>query len=310
MNKKKFMLTFDVEQNFPPYGNGYEGVKKALPKIIDILDEMDVHSTMFVTGRTAELYPKIIKRASKNHEIQCHTYNHEVLDELKKKDQMNSIQKCKEILELTTGKKIYGFRAPYLRFNEDTMEVLHELGFRYDSSILVKGMIGKSWYAVKKINRNILDLIFNPDEKITDFYVSMTKFLKSTKKLENMTKTERARFFYYIMNPFQSISKNTEDKIKSLGMQEVKINLRSIYMRLPIFNASMLKSDIVVSYLHPWEFIELEKYINIKGILIFDWLFSGEKLLNALRSRIKNIMENGYKFVTISEYLGLDEKQI
>ncbi len=312
-SEKFFMLTFDVEKNFPPHGKSYEGVSDALPKILDVLDDEGIRTTMFVTGRSAELYPDIIRRASRKHEIQCHTYNHDLLDRMTKDEQMESISKCKRALESITGKEVYGFRAPYLRFNRDTIEVLNELGFKYDSSIMRKNLIGHGLAAIKKINNEIFEFVFNPGEELIKFHKSMTSMLSKTMNLRKMTKKDVMRFFYYITSPSQFIENRTENVIESSSLREIKINLRSILLRLPTFNASMIDEDVVVSYLHPWEFIDLKKYTDITGLLMFNWLFSGEKLLNALRERIRSMKARGYKFVTMSEYIELNggfEKQI
>lgn len=311
--EKFFMLTFDVEKNFPPHGKSYEGVSEALPKILDVLDDEGIRTTMFVTGRSAELHPDVIRRASKRHEIQCHTYNHDLLDRMTKDEQMTSISKCKKVLEDITGKEIYGFRAPYLRFNKDTIDVLKELGFKYDSSILRRTLIGHGLTAIKKVNKELFELVLNPGEELIKFHKSMAEMISKTMSLRKMTKRDAARFFYYITSPSQFIESRTENAIESYGIREVKINLRSIILRLPTFNASMIDENVVVGYLHPWEFIDLKKYIDITGLLMFNWLFSGEKLLNALRERIRGIKARGYKFVTMSEYIELSggfEKQI
>ncbi len=305
---KKFMLTFDVEQNCPPFDSGYEGVKYGLPKILDILDELNIKSTMFITGRSAEMYPNIIKRASKKHEIQCHTYNHEILEDLSYDEQFRSISKCKKILENLTGKKIYGFRAPYARFNRNTFKVLHKLDFKYDSSMISKSTVGKGLPFVRDLRKNILDFIIYPNEKATAIKNNIKKFILATGKLIDLDEKNKRRLLYYGLMSFNRRSQNVEEYMKSLGIHEVEINLRSMIFRSPIFTPKILTGDKIVAYLHPWEFIDVEKYMDIRGIMLFEWLFSGNELVNKMTNRLNNLKKSGFEFVTISDYLGINSK--
>ena len=300
---KTFMLTFDVEQNCPPFDNGYEGVRDGMPKILDMLDELNIKATMFITGRSAELYPKIIKRVAKKHEIQCHTYNHEVLENLSYEEQKKSILKCKKILENLTGKKINGFRAPYARFNKTTFKVLHDLNFRYDSSVMSRTIVGKGLTEMNKINRNILQFLLYPDEKIKQFNENMIKIISKANDIFNLDRKNKLRILYYGLTSIQNLPRKLDNYINSLGLEEIKITLRSMYFRSPTFNSKLLKRNTVVAYLHPWEFINIEKYLDIKGILLFEWLFSGNKLSEIMKKRLENLKKSGYNFMTISDYL-------
>ncbi len=300
---KIFMLTFDVEKNCPPYGDGYEGVKVGLPRVLDMLDELGIKTTMFVTGRSAELYPKTIKRAARKHEIQCHTYEHETLEFLNYDEQKETILKCRKVLEDLTGKTIDGFRAPYLRFNKTTFKVLHDLGFRYDSSVMIRSIASKGITNVGKINRNILRFLLYPEETIGKFNSVMLSFLSKPKNFLSMSDKERARLLYYTLISLQKLPRRMDSYIEELGLEEVKITLRSAHFRLPTFNPRRLRRDVVVAYLHPWEFIELEEYLNVEGLLLFRWLFSGKNLVNVMKKRLMELRRMGYKFVTISEYL-------
>ncbi len=57
-------LTFDVEQDCPPFANGRMGVKEGLPWIMDLLEDEGIRGTFFFTGRIAEEFPELAKRAA------------------------------------------------------------------------------------------------------------------------------------------------------------------------------------------------------------------------------------------------------
>ena len=127
-------LTFDVEKDCPPFFTSTYGVEEGLPKILELLDEFGIKSTFFVTGDVAEKHPKLVRKISKKHEIGCHGYHHESLDEING-EKKRALKKSKELLEGIIHGKVFGFRAPCLQVCNELYHVLRDLGFEYDSSI-------------------------------------------------------------------------------------------------------------------------------------------------------------------------------
>ena len=69
----------------------------------------------------------------------CHGYAHQVIFNQTKEEFKEDVRKAKAILEDITGEEIIGYRAPTYSINKETLwalEILHKLGFRYDSSIV------------------------------------------------------------------------------------------------------------------------------------------------------------------------------
>jgi len=130
---KRVMLTIDVDY-FP-------GIDQGVEKLIDALDEWNVKSTFFITGRFAEDYPDITKKlVQKGHEVGCHGYSHGIdWDEnffnLNLHAQVEKIAIATQIIERTIGLKIKIFRAPYLKANSNTIRALESLGYDCDSSV-------------------------------------------------------------------------------------------------------------------------------------------------------------------------------
>lgn len=153
------LLTFDVEhwyegfryrdlggwQDYPPRDD------KMVGRLLDKLDETGQRSTMFFTGRYAEEFPHVVRRAAQEgHEVASHSYSHKVLSRMGgidafRKDLLRSVT----ILEDISGCKVKGYRAPkWSIFDLDYLEVLHvlhEAGLEYDSSVFpgVGGGAGK-----------------------------------------------------------------------------------------------------------------------------------------------------------------------
>lgn len=146
------LLTFDVEhwyegfryrgldgwQTYPPRDD------KMVERLLDKLAQTGQRSTMFITGRFAEEFPHVVKRAAKEgHEIASHSYSHVVLSRMGdinafREDLLRSVS----ILEDISGLKVKGYRAPKWSISDnnrhDALSVLAEAGFEYDSSVFPK----------------------------------------------------------------------------------------------------------------------------------------------------------------------------
>jgi peptidoglycan-N-acetylglucosamine deacetylase len=138
-----FLLTCDVESfSIPRNGcdreTAFQVYKQGLPRVLDLCAKHDIPATFYFTGELAEIVPEAVDLVKDHaHEIGCHGYSHEVdraLDNLSYNEQFSDITKAKALLESVAG-TIKSFRAPALRINNDTINVLKATGFSSDSSI-------------------------------------------------------------------------------------------------------------------------------------------------------------------------------
>ncbi|WP_365942328.1 polysaccharide deacetylase family protein [Thermococcus sp.] len=126
-------LTFDVEQDCPPYLNTTRGMEEGLPKILDLLNEKNVKATFFFTAEMARKYPNLAKRIiDEGHELGCHGFNHERFDKLGK-DRAGIIIK-KSLSVLREFGDVMSFRAPNLQFPEFLFSILRQNDISVDSS--------------------------------------------------------------------------------------------------------------------------------------------------------------------------------
>lgn len=115
---------------------GWEGITFGLPKLLDVLEQMNVKATFFILGAVAEKYPEQVKRiASSGHEIGCHGYYHENLCKLSADKQRKLLKKAKNILEDVSGSEVTAFRMPEGEITEETLKIVKDLGFFYSSSL-------------------------------------------------------------------------------------------------------------------------------------------------------------------------------
>lgn len=107
--------------------------------ILDLLAEREVHGTFFVLGWIAERHPALVKRiAAAGHEIASHGYSHQLIYTQSREEFRAETVRSKHLLEDLAGAPVIGYRAASFSITRRSLwalDVLAELGFRYDSSI-------------------------------------------------------------------------------------------------------------------------------------------------------------------------------
>lgn len=156
LDKEKYItVTVDVEEWFHSnwfnvkqvIGSNYHGeypqteIVENTKQIISLFDELSIKGTFFILGGTAIKYPEIIDLIKdRDHEIASHGFFHNWND--------TSQQTFAEHLRIFK-KHVYahpkGFRFPNYNFTEGILEVLHQEGFLYDSSVVPSFNI-PGWY--------------------------------------------------------------------------------------------------------------------------------------------------------------------
>lgn len=108
--------------------------------ILDLLAQYNVKGTFFILGMLAKYRPDLVKEIQKEkHEIAIHGYHHENLNNISYKRIREDIILSKKIVEDITGESVQGYRAPFFSLTKTrlpTLDILAELGFLYDSSIM------------------------------------------------------------------------------------------------------------------------------------------------------------------------------
>lgn len=108
-------------------------------RVLELFSQHDVHATFFVLGWVAERFPQLIREIySQGHEIGCHSFWHRPVCELTPAEFREDTRRAKDTIESAIGAKVVGYRAPSFSITKGgcwALEILGELGFKYDSSI-------------------------------------------------------------------------------------------------------------------------------------------------------------------------------
>lgn len=114
-------------------------IRSSVSRLLDVLDEHNTRSTVFVLGWIARKYPALVRQvAERGHEIACHSDRHRAVFRLDQQSFHQDTLAAKQAIEDAIGTSVYGYRAPSFSITPGTewaFEVLQELGFSYDSSV-------------------------------------------------------------------------------------------------------------------------------------------------------------------------------
>lgn len=145
---KTILLTFDVEdwfqvENFKEYipystwSSRELRVEKNTIELLDLLDDAPtkVHATFFVLGWIAERCPELVREIHRRgHEVASHGYEHHLCYNQSQDELLLDLKKSKKLLEDIIGSEVSGYRAPSFSITDETLRVVQEAGYLYDSS--------------------------------------------------------------------------------------------------------------------------------------------------------------------------------
>ncbi len=116
---------------------GEFGPRVGAPRVLALLAREGISSTWFVPGHTVVSFPDSIAAiVAGGHEIACHGWAHEDLATLEPAAEREVMERSVAAVTSASGRAPRGFRAPYWSLAEGTLELVAELGFAYDSSLM------------------------------------------------------------------------------------------------------------------------------------------------------------------------------
>jgi polysaccharide deacetylase family protein (PEP-CTERM system associated) len=141
------ILTFDIEDwyncdfiNEDLNWDRHEvRIYSGVDRILDELNNTNFKATFFCLGWLAEKHPEIIKKIkNQGHHIGCHSYQHQLAYKFSREQFYQDTDRSKKLLEDVIGEEVNAYRAPgfsLIKENISHLEILVELGFKYDASI-------------------------------------------------------------------------------------------------------------------------------------------------------------------------------
>lgn len=111
----------------------------AVPRFLDLLERNGMRATFFMIGQDGEepAQRRVVREiAERGHEIGNHSYTHPYnFRQLTRAQKVEEIRRTEETIADITGARPLGFRTPSCDVDGETLELLAERGYLYDSSI-------------------------------------------------------------------------------------------------------------------------------------------------------------------------------
>ena len=143
------LLSFDVDNetvqglrdgtvSIGPLSQGEYGHRVALPRILRLLDREQVPATFFFPAWSLKIAPDQAGQvdASGMHEIAVHGWIHERNATLDGATERRLLEQAVATMTDITGRRPVGYRAPSWNLSPNTLSIVREMGFLYESSLM------------------------------------------------------------------------------------------------------------------------------------------------------------------------------
>ena len=127
----------DGSPNYAQITEASYGGRVGIWRLLDILDERGIKATFNTCGETAERYPESAQAiVNRGHEIAGHPNRHELHWKLSLEEEIGCIRGSVDSIERITGVRIKGWRCNRVQPSKNTMKILFDEGFVWDSDFL------------------------------------------------------------------------------------------------------------------------------------------------------------------------------
>ena len=143
------LLSYDVDNetvqglrtgsiSIGPLSQGQYGSRVALPRVVELMNAQNVPSTFFFPAWSLKLAPEQadLIQASGMHEIAVHGWIHELNTSLDAETEERLLRQAVDAIEEITGTRPVGYRAPSWNHSPNTLQIVRDIGFLYESSLM------------------------------------------------------------------------------------------------------------------------------------------------------------------------------
>lgn len=140
-------LSFDCDHETYELGSGGTAIGRlawgefgrrvGVPRILEVLGHHDVAASFFMPAVCALIDPTETGRiTAAGHEIGVHGWIHENNSTLDAATERDLVLRARDVLEQQIGRAPVGFRSANWDLSPNTIEIVADLGFEYDSSMM------------------------------------------------------------------------------------------------------------------------------------------------------------------------------
>ncbi|SFS79100.1 polysaccharide deacetylase family protein [Halostagnicola kamekurae] len=133
-----WLWAFDAWDMPTRHSRGVYGADVGTPRLLDLHDEHNLPSTWCIPGHTIESFPAACEAvADAGHGIQHHGWTHRGPSSYESREaERADIERGIESIVELTGERPTGYASPAWDFSAHTLDILLELGFEWDSSVM------------------------------------------------------------------------------------------------------------------------------------------------------------------------------
>ncbi|MFT4862240.1 MAG: peptidoglycan/xylan/chitin deacetylase (PgdA/CDA1 family) [Pseudohongiellaceae bacterium] len=121
-----------------PLSQGQYGHRVALPRIVKLMDDENIPATFFFPAWSLKIAPEqaALINASGQHEIAVHGWIHELNTVLDAETEERLLRQATDEIQAITGKRPVGYRAPSWNHSPNTLSIVRDMDFLYESSLM------------------------------------------------------------------------------------------------------------------------------------------------------------------------------
>lgn len=274
-NEKYAFFTIDVERFVDTecvYKSGQpikETMLDGLERYIQILDKYNIKATLFVLSDVIdEIKDKLVKYIKNGHKIALHGKRHVPPVMMENSFFREQIELAKQKIEQVLDVSVVGFRAPCFGMDREKMDILEDMGFRYDASKM----------DFPSANHNV--------------HIDLAGFEKIGSEM-----FKKGKFYEFGI----SVQKIFGKKFPVSGGGYLRVS-NWIFAKT-MLNKCLKNNNSYVFYLHPFE-LSQKKRPWIKKLKLHDRYYLNAGFLSyprKIENIIKTLKKFGYKFTTFED---------
>lgn len=236
---------------------------------IRLLEQYQIRATMFAVCRTALREQERVQRyVDRGHRLALHGLEHVPPCGMDDEHFRRATLAGKQQLEAAFHTQVSGYRAPCFGLDEEKLDIVRQLGFRYDSSRM-------DFPAARHVK-----------------HLDMTSYRELRPGIYR-----KGEFYEFSLSCQRLFGQNYP--ISGGGY----VRLSNWSFVLPLLRSYLREQDYYVFYLHPFE-LSRQHQPELAGLKLYDQYYLHRGLLT-YRRRVEDIIRllraHGYRFVTFDE---------
>ena len=121
---------------------GEFGAEVGVPRLLELYKRYDVKSTWFTPGHSVDTFPQWCRKILEDgHEFGHHGYYHEIPPGISRDTERRLMDLAFNSFNNVLGLRPTGYRSPYWDYSENTLDLIEEFGFRYDTRLMARDLV-------------------------------------------------------------------------------------------------------------------------------------------------------------------------